>query len=190
MNAFQRGQPDAALPILRDAEQRFRELGAEDALGATLVAEVDAERAMLEHARALATSERFAALEARGANERQRWELGIARAGALVGVGRLAAADELLARIADASDPGQDAIVRAQANMLAADIALWRDDAAKAAELAGAARVPGLEARNRTDYLTAWLLRTRALQRMGEVEQARAEVARLREWIESGPVGF
>jgi DNA-binding winged helix-turn-helix (wHTH) protein/tetratricopeptide (TPR) repeat protein len=190
MNALQRGQPDAALPILRDAEQRFRALGAEDALGASLVAEVDAERALLEHAQALATSERFAALEARGANERQRWELGIARAGALVGVGRLAAADDLLARIADASDPAQDAIVRAQANVLAAEIALWRDDAAKAAELAGAARVPGLEARNRTDYLAAWLLHTRALQRMGEVEAARAEVARLREWIESGPASF
>lgn len=190
MNALQRGQPDAALPMLRDAEQRFRALGAEDALGATLVAEVDAERALLEHAEALATSERFTALEARGANRRQRWELSLSRAGALAGAGRLAAADDLLARIADASDPREDAIVRAQANVVAAAIALWRDDAAKAAELAAAALQPGLEARNRADYLAAWVLRASALQRGGEVAQAHAEVERLRGWIEAGPAGF
>lgn len=190
MNALQRGQPDAARPILRDAEQRFRALGAEDALGATLVAEVDAERALLDHAGALATSERFAALEARGANQRQRWELSLSRAGALAGAGRLAAADDLLARIADASDPREDAIVRAQANVVAAAIALWRDDTAKAAELAAAALQPGLEARNRADYLAAWVLLTQALQRGGEVARAHAEVERLRGWIEAGPAGF
>ena len=190
MNALQRGQPDAALPMLRDAEQRFRALGAEDALGATLVAEVDAERALLQHADALGTSERFAALEARGANERQRWELSLSRAGALAGVGRLSEADALLARIADASDPREDAIVRAQANVVAAAIALWRDDAAKAAELAGAAMQPGLEARNRADYLAAWVLRAAALQRAGEIARARDEVERLGDWIEAGPAGF
>lgn len=190
MNALQRGQPDAARPMLRDAEQRFRALGAEDALGATLVAEVDAERALLDHAGALATSERFAVLEARGANQRQRWELSLSRAGALAGAGRLAAADDLLARIADASDPREDAIVRAQANVVAAAIALWRDDDAKAAELATAALQPGLEARNRADYLAAWVLLTQALQRGGEVARARAEVERLRGWIEAGPAGF
>src|SRR5262249_34462900 len=129
MLALERGQPAAALPQLRGAAREFTTLAGDDALAAALAAIVDAALAVLDTADALATSERFAALESRSGG-RERWDLVFARARALASAGRLADADALLARIADASDPAQDATVRARASALGAEIALARGDCA------------------------------------------------------------
>jgi DNA-binding winged helix-turn-helix (wHTH) protein/tetratricopeptide (TPR) repeat protein len=185
MNAMQRGQPAAALPMLRGASDRFAVLAGEDALAATLVAIVDADLAVLDVKDALATSERFAPLQAHGGNQRQRWELTLARARALAGAGRLNDADALLARIADASDPAQDAIVRAQANGLAADIAIGRSDCARAVDFATSAMTPTLQTAIAPAYAKVWRSRVTGLQCSDQVETAAAEIARLRAWTES-----
>ena len=187
MNAMQRGQPAAALPILRAASERFAVLAGEDALAATLVAIVDADLAVLDYKDALATSERFAPLQAHGGNQRQRWELTLARARALAGAGRLNDADALLARIADASDPAQDALLRAQANGLAADIAIGRGDCARAADFATSAMTPGLRAAIPTSYAKVWHSLVTALQCSDRVAAAAAQIADFRAW--AGSVG-
>jgi DNA-binding winged helix-turn-helix (wHTH) protein/tetratricopeptide (TPR) repeat protein len=182
MNAMQRGQPAAALPMLRGASERFTVLAGEDALAATLVAIVDADLAVLDVKDALATSERFAPLQAHGGNQRQRWELTLARARALAGAGRLGDADTLLARIADASDPAQDALVRAQANGLAADIAIGRGDCARAVDFATAAMTPALQTAIAASYAKIWHSLITGLQCSDRVEAAGVQIASLRAW--------
>ncbi|MEO7433463.1 MAG: winged helix-turn-helix domain-containing protein [Dokdonella sp.] len=188
--AMQRGQMATAEPLLQSASARFGKFGAEDALGASLVALVDVQLALLDHAGAVATATRIAPLEEHGGNRRQRWELTLARASAFAAAGRLSDADILLSRALDASDRIKDAVVRAQANALAADIALMRGDAAKAAELAGLALAPELESRNRETYASAWLTRVRALQRSRSLADARVELARMRSWSDAAPQPF
>lgn len=187
LNAMQRGQPAAALPLLRSASERFETLAAEDALAATLTALVDVHLLLLEPAQALALSERFGPLESHGGNRRQRWELTLARAGALAANGRLEEAETLIARIFDGSDAVEDAPLRLQATSLAARIALARGRPAKAEELASAALTPALELRNRLDYAWTWSMRIRGLQGIGRTDDARAEVMRLRAWSEADP---
>ncbi|MGH8173695.1 MAG: hypothetical protein ACREPX_11145, partial [Rhodanobacteraceae bacterium] len=185
MNALQRGQPAAALPILRGASERFSVLAGEDALAATLVAIVDADLAVLDVKDALATSERFAPLQAHAGNQRQRWELTLARARALAGAGRLTDADALLARIADSSDAEQDGMARAQANALAADIAIGRSDCARAVDFATSAMTPTLQTAIAPAYAKAWRSRVTALQCSDQVEAAAAELVQFRAWAES-----
>jgi DNA-binding winged helix-turn-helix (wHTH) protein/tetratricopeptide (TPR) repeat protein len=188
--AMQRGQVATAQPLLDSASTRFEKFAAEDALGASLVALVDVQLALLDPTGAMATATRIAPLEERGGNHRQHWELTLARAAAFSAAGRLGDADILLARALDASDRVKDAVVRAQANALAADIALARGDAPRAAELAALALTPALESRNRETYASAWLTRVRALQRSGQVGDARAELARMRVWSDAAPQPF
>jgi DNA-binding winged helix-turn-helix (wHTH) protein len=189
LNAMQRGQPAAALALLRSANARFEKFAAGDALAATQVALTGAELALLDNEQALTLSARFASDDALAGNRRQRWELAQARAEVLFAVGRLAEADVLLARILDASDARQDAMLRAQATALAAAIALERGEPDKAAELAAAALTPALQTRSREDYASAWIVRVRALRR-SDVAAARAELARMRAWSEAAPQPF
>ncbi|PZQ14794.1 MAG: hypothetical protein DI564_09840 [Rhodanobacter denitrificans] len=187
LNAMQRGQPAAALTLLRSASERFEKLAAEDALAATLAAMVDVHLLLLEPAQALALSERFGPLQSHGGNRRQRWELTLSRAGALAANGRLDEAETLIARIFDGADPVEDAPLRLQATSLAARIALSRGRPAKAEELASAALTPALELRSRLDYAWTWSTRIRGLQGSGRTEAARAEVMRLLAWSEADP---
>jgi len=187
MNAMQRGQPAAALPLLRSAGQRVEQLAAEDALAATLAAQVDVELQLLDPAAALAISERFGPIQAHGGNQRQRWELTLSRARALAAGGRLDESETLVARIFDGSDAVEDAALRLQATGLSARIALARGRPARAAELAADALTPELQTRSRLDYALVWLTRIRGLQGGGDVDAARAEVARLRAWSEADP---
>ena len=187
MLALERGQPAAALPMLRDAAKRFETLAGEDALAATLAAIVDADLATLDYADALATSERFAALESRSGG-RARWELVLARARALAGAGRLGEADALVARIADSSDPAQDPTERARASVLGAEIALARGDCAHAADAAAAA-TPALDAAHPPDYARAVRVQVEALLCSGARPAADEAAARLRAWSTSAPAG-
>ena len=187
MIALQRGQPAAALPTLRGAAQRFDRFASEDALAATLVAIVDADLALLDVGDALATSDRFAALQSRGGNGRERWELVLARARALAGAGRLGEADTLLGRIADGSDPTQDAVLRAQANALGAEIALARGDCAHAAELGAAGAIPALAAAMPADYARALRQHAQALRCSGQDAAAAAAVNAFDAWASTAP---
>ena len=118
-------------------------------------------------------------------NPREGWWLTLSRAVALAGAGRLRDADDLVARIRASSDPTTDAVVRIEADALAADLALMRGDHAHAAALAGKALTPELESTNWLDYEGAWTTRIRALQRAGEVTSAAAEIKRLRAWADA-----
>ncbi|HKE47742.1 MAG TPA: winged helix-turn-helix domain-containing protein [Rhodanobacteraceae bacterium] len=187
--ALQRGQPAAALPQLRGAAGRFEKLAGEDALAATLVAIVDADLALLDTKDALATSDRFAALQSRSGNGRERWELVLARARALAGAGRLGEADALLARLVDASDPKQDAVVRAQANALGAEIALARGDCARAAELAAAALTPALDAAVPADHARAARSLAEGLRCGGDAKAANEAITQLDAWASTAPAG-
>jgi len=188
MLALERGQPAAALPVLRGAAKQFATLAGEDALAAASVAIVDADLAVLDYADALATSERFAALESRSGG-RQRWDLVLARADALAAVGKLGEADALLARIADASDPAQDAVVRARASTLGAEIALARGDCAHAAELAAPDAIQALDTAHPPDYARAARIRVDALLCSGAAPAAADAANHLRAWAESAPAG-
>jgi DNA-binding winged helix-turn-helix (wHTH) protein/tetratricopeptide (TPR) repeat protein len=188
MLALERGQPAAALPALRGAAKQFTTLAGEDALAATLPAIVDADLSLLDYADALATSERLAALESRNGG-RQRAELVLARVRALAGAGKLGEADGLLARIADASDPGQEPIVRARASALGAEIALARGDCMHAAELAAPAAIGPLDAAHPPEYARASRVRVEALLCSRDVAAAAEAARELRSWAASAPAG-
>ena len=188
INALQRGQPASALPLLPRADEAFGRYAAEDALGATLVAEIDAQLALLDTQGALATAARIEPLERRAGNPRQQHELAVARADALLAAGRLAAADTLLARVLDQADPAADEVVRAHAQALAGEVAFARGEFAKAAELARAARVPALAARLHDAYADAWLLSVRALREAGQGEASGRELEGFRAWAAESPL--
>ncbi|HVT31361.1 MAG TPA: winged helix-turn-helix domain-containing protein [Rhodanobacteraceae bacterium] len=187
MIALQRGQPAAALPTLRGAAARFDPFANEDALAAALAAIVDADLALLDTADALATADRFATLQSRGGAGRERWELVLARARALAGAGKLGDADALLARIADASDPAQDAVTRAQGNVLGAEVALARGDCAHAAEIAEAAMTPTLDGAIPVDYARAARLRVEALACAGDPAAAGEALTAFQAWAAHAP---
>lgn len=182
--AMDRGQPAAAAPIFEDAAQRFQSLATPEALNSALRSLADAQSMLLEHPQALATTDRFWPVETHSRNPRESWWLTLSRAVALAGVGRLHDADDLVRRIRETSDPVEDAVVRTEAESLAADLALLRGNNAQAASLAAAALTPALENSNRQDYASAWFTRVRALQRDGQIAAAAAEVKRLRNWAD------
>ena len=185
--ALQRGQPAAALPTLRGAATRFEKLASEDALAASLTAIVDADLALLDTADALATAGRFAALQTRSGNGRERWDLALARARALAGAGRLGEADALLARLADASDPAQDAVSRSRGNLLGAEIALARGDCAHGAELAAAAMTPTLDRAVPIDYARAARLRVESLACAEQTSAASEALTAFETWATTAP---
>lgn len=180
VNALQRGQPAAALPLLESVRTRLGHLGAADALASTEVTLVETQMALLDHDAALATSAGFVSPGNEAGNPRLRWQLAFARAAALNGAGRLSEAEALLALLRDASDPEADALARALADILAAQIALERGDPARATELADAARTPALRERNGEQYAEATLVHVRALQQSGRLPAAAAAIAQWR----------
>jgi tetratricopeptide (TPR) repeat protein len=185
--AMDRGQPAIAAPIFSDAAERFENLATPEALNSALRSLADAQSMLLEHDKALATTERFWPVEGHSRNPREGWWLTLSRAVALAGVGRLRDADDLIARIRTASDPAEDAVARVEADALAADLALLRGDHAQAAALAAKALTPALESTNWLDYESTLATRIRALQRGGDIAAAAAEIRRLRTWAETLP---
>lgn len=182
--AMDRGQPAAAVPVFRDAAERFETLATPEARNSALRSLADAQSMLLEHAQALATTDRFWPPEAHNRNPREGWWLTLSRAVALTGVGRLRDAEALLERVRRDSDPAEDAVARLEAEAVLADIALLRGNPTAAAVAAAAALTPALESTNWQDYTSTWFTRVRALQRSGQLSAAAAEVGRLREWAQ------
>lgn len=185
--AMDRGQPAAAVPIFQSAAERFESLSTPEALNSALRSLADAHSMLLDHEQALATTDRFWPVETHSRNPRESWWLTLSRAVALAGIGRLHDADDLVKRVRESSDPDEDAVVRIEAEALAADLALLRGDNARAATLAAAALTPALENSNWQDYAAAWFTRVHALQRGGRTAEAAAEVKRLRNWVDMSP---
>jgi len=124
-----------ALVDFRDAAATFERFGAVDALRAALTGQLEAQAALLQHADALATSERLWALRARIADPGQRLALAADRARALLGAGRLQAAAEVLAGAeADLARPAQAGYARYLHGARAQLAALNGDAATSAAE--------------------------------------------------------
>ena len=187
--ALDRGQPATAATIFEDAAKRFESLATPEALNSALRSLADAHSMLLEHDAALATTDRFWPPEAHSRNPRENWWLTVSRAVALAGVGRLREAEALIEEVHASSDPDADAAVRAEADALAADIALLRGDNARAAEIAAKLSAATLEETNWQDYASARLTYIVALQKSGRVGEAGAEVKRLRQWAETAGGG-
>lgn len=185
--AMDRGQPAAAVPVFRDAAERFETLATPEARNSALRSLADAQSMLLEHDQALATTERFWPPEAHNRNPREGWWLTLSRAVALTGVGRLREAEALLEHVRRDSDPDKDAVARLEAEAVLADLALLRGNPAAAATTAAAALTPALESTNWQDYTSTWFTRVRALQRSGQLDAAATEVRRLREWARRLP---
>jgi DNA-binding winged helix-turn-helix (wHTH) protein/tetratricopeptide (TPR) repeat protein len=159
-----RHRPAAALPIFGSALRQFDQLGAREGLAYALTRTALAQLELLDVSAALATTQRFWPPEAHTSNQRLRWTLTQTRARALLAVGRLDEADTLISRIRAESDPRKDATARAQADALAARIAMLRGDAASTAGFAAAALLPALRDADATLYTRTLLLRAQALR--------------------------
>ncbi|MFC4822205.1 winged helix-turn-helix domain-containing protein [Dokdonella ginsengisoli] len=183
----QRYRVAQALPMLRQAEARLREIGAREESVYARFAMIGVQLQLLDYAAARALSDENWPPETHTGNERLRWQLVLARAHVCIVEGRLGEAADLLARIERDASPSQDAATRTIAHMLSARVAFERGNAAQAAELAQSALTPALRSDEADTYLLAWQLRARALRRSGHLDEAGRETAALRAWVESRP---
>jgi len=167
-----RHRPGDALAVLANAVRQFERLGAREGRAYALSQQAIAEGELLDVDAALATSLRFWPAEANTNNLRMRWNLVLARAQALVGVGRLDAAQVLIERIRNEADLQKDAVVRAQGELLAAGIASQRSDAKTAATLSAAALIPILREADPIAWTRGLLLRARSLRDSDQVAAA------------------
>ncbi|MEP7043169.1 MAG: winged helix-turn-helix domain-containing protein [Dokdonella sp.] len=183
--AMDRGLPAAAVPIFEDAAARFENLATPEALNSALRSLADAQSTLLEHAQALATTDRFWPVETHSRNPREGWWLTLSRAVILGANGRLHDADALVTLIRTSSDPAKDAVVRVETDALSANLALLRGDNDQAAKLAATAMTPALQSTNWQDYAGAWLTRIRGLQRGRQLEAAAQQVGGFVRWAAS-----
>ncbi|HEU4665383.1 MAG TPA: winged helix-turn-helix domain-containing protein, partial [Dokdonella sp.] len=158
-----------ALVDFRSAAATFERFGAVDAQRAVLNGQLEVQADLLQHDDALATSERLWALRAQVGDPGQRLALAANRARALIDVGRLQAAAQVLAATADdlaaATQAGYGHYVHAQGARLAE---LSGDGARAIAEarlaLAAWPRQPDDPLRERT----AWLLVRAGVQELAD----------------------
>ena len=169
-----------ALPILKNAAERFEKIGAREGRVYALVAVAAAERALLDPVAALATTDAFWPPESNTSNPRMQWKAVRARAEALIANGRLGEAETLVRRIRAESDPARDAALRIENEAIAAEIASLRGDARDAARLAAAATTPSLQASDATLYVRALKLEARSLAASGSRAEAEAVVGQLK----------
>jgi DNA-binding winged helix-turn-helix (wHTH) protein/tetratricopeptide (TPR) repeat protein len=175
-----RHRPADALPILKNAAERFEKLGAREGRVYALIALAAAERALLDPAAALATTEHFWPAESSTANPRMQWNAVRARIEALAANGRLRDASVLVERVRSESDPKRDAAVRITVEAISARIAAARSDFTEAARLAQAATTPALLDTEKILYADTLLLGARSARRSGDAMRAAAMTTRLR----------
>ena len=177
-----RHRPAEALAVFTNAVRQFERLGAHEGRAYALSQQAIAEGELLDVEAAMRTSQRFWPPEENTNNLRMRWNLVLARAQALFGVGRLDAAQVLIERIRNDADPQQDAVVRAQGELLAAGIAGQRGDAKTAATLAAAALVPVLREADPIAWTRGLLLHAQSLRDADQVAAAAAISEAQRVW--------
>jgi DNA-binding winged helix-turn-helix (wHTH) protein/tetratricopeptide (TPR) repeat protein len=174
-------RPADALPILRNAADRFEKLGAREGRVYSLVQVAAVERELLDPAASLATTDRFWPPEANTSNPRMQWNAVRARIEALAANGRLRDAETLAARVRAEADPKRDAALRIQIDAIAARIAAARGDSAQAAQLAQASATAQLLDSDKALYAKTLLLGARAARTSGYAAAAAAMSDRLRE---------
>ncbi|MET0231773.1 MAG: winged helix-turn-helix domain-containing protein [Rhodanobacteraceae bacterium] len=180
-----RHRPADALPILRNAADRFEKLGAREGRVYSLIQVAAVERELLDPAASLATTDRFWPPEANTSNPRMQWNAVRARIEALAANGRLRDAETLAARVRAESDPKRDAALRIQVDAIAARIAAARGDSALAAQLAQASATALLLDSDKALYGRTLLLGARAARASGDAAAAATMAARLRELAKS-----
>ncbi|WP_300621482.1 winged helix-turn-helix domain-containing protein [Dokdonella sp.] len=185
--AAQRYRTAQALPMLREAEQRLREVGAREEAAYARYAMIGVQLQLLELAAARTLSDQNWPPEAHTGNERLRWQLVFARAQVLAAEGRLGEASALLERLARDASPTLDAAARQLARALEAQIAFERGNPEQAATMARSALTPSLQHNEPDIYLSTWRLLARALRDVGRLEEAATETAALRAWVEERP---
>jgi len=176
-----RHRPAAALPILKNAADRFEKLGAREGRVYALIALAAAERALLDPAAALAATDLFWPPEANTSNPRMQWNAVCARIEALAANGRLRDASVLVARVRTESDPKRDAAVRLAVEADAARIAAARGDFAEAARRVDASTTPALLDADKRLYAKTLLLGAGASRKTGDGVHATELAARLHE---------
>lgn len=175
-----RHRPAEALPMLKNAARQFQVLGAREGYAYALTSQARAERELLEPAAALATTERFWPPETHTSNERLREALRLTRAEVLVDLGRIDAAEALIAHVrASPIDPTDARHARSEA--LAARITWRRGDTAAAARHAHAALTPALATSDPVLHVRIALLHIRALRADGQGTAAAVATTQLRE---------
>jgi len=174
-----RHRPADALPILKNAAERFEKLGAREGRVYALVAVAAAERALLDPAAALATTERIWPPESNTSNPRMQWTAVRARIEALAASGRLRDASGLVERVRSEADPKRDAAVRIAVEAIAARIAAARGDFSEAARRADAAATPPLLEADKVLYADTLLLGARAFRKADDAPHADAMTGRL-----------
>lgn len=188
MVAGQRYRVAQALPMLREAEARLREMGAREESVYARFAMIGLQLQLLDYAGARALSDENWPPEAHTGNERLRWQLVLARADVMIAEGRLSEASGLLERIEREASPQQDADTRMLAHMLGTRVALLRGNDAQAAEMAQALMAkPPLRINEPDTYLLTWRLLARALRGSGRLDEAGKQTAELRAWVDARP---
>ena len=180
-----RHRPADALPILRNAADRFEKLGAREGRVYSLVQIAAVERELLDPAASLATTDRFWPPEANTSNPRMQWNAVRARIEALAANGRLGDAEVLVGRVRAESDSKRDAALRVQVEAIAARIAAARGDSAEAARLAQASATALLQGSDKTLYARTLRLGARSARKSGDAAGAAAMAARLREFAKT-----
>ncbi|MBB5207780.1 winged helix-turn-helix domain-containing protein [Chiayiivirga flava] len=177
--ARMREHPHDALPMLRQARDRFRSIGAvEESVFATVsLAEVHAE--LLDHAQALATVDTLWPPDRHVSNARMRWTVVVLRARLLTLQGRFADAQPLVDAVLAQTDPLLDRQARARAASLALRLAAERGDRAPMDAAAVAARTMEAPIIDPCSYLAAQRLRFDALRAGGRAADAAADLAQL-----------
>lgn len=178
--------PATALPLLEDAALRFARLGAQEEHVFTVASIAEVRQLLLDHAGALATTERYWPPQQHSQNQRLRHKLGQVRAEALLEVGRLRDATILVDAVLGEADAELDAVVIARCHAVKARLAAAQGDAAEAIGQAQLAQTPALQGYDATRYLQAWLIELRSLRAEGDAAAA-ARTRELVDWVEAHP---
>lgn len=191
--ALRRAQPDAAVTLLQHAYDQFVGMGMRSMLPSILDALAYAQQMLLKFPDELSTTDRFWPLEEKSKDfgfisDDMRHELTMVRAAALADNGRTAEASALFRQVLDQADAAKEPGLRAEVDKWLARLALDRGDDAHAAAFAAEALTPVLQQDDQRDYAEAWLIRISALQRAGNNDQARHEIAAMLAWHAQLPV--
>jgi DNA-binding winged helix-turn-helix (wHTH) protein/tetratricopeptide (TPR) repeat protein len=179
-------RPATALRMLEDAAARFERLGAQEEYVFTVASIAEVQQLLLDHAGALATTERYWPPQDHSQNQRLRHKLAQVRAEALFEVGRLREATTIVDATLAEADAGLDAVVIARLHALKARLAAARGDAAEAARQARLALTPTLQGYDVPRYLLTWLLEVRSLRANAD-PSARERADALRAWVDAHP---
>ncbi|MEP7043964.1 MAG: winged helix-turn-helix domain-containing protein [Dokdonella sp.] len=177
--AIARGRPGDALPIFVRAGERFEQFGLVNEALIALSNQVDAQRALLQPAAALAASEHGWSLLGRVRDSNLQHEFKLQRAEALAANGRLAEAHALLDDVIGDSDATQEASTRALAQANLAALELDAGQAGVAAALAAQAETALPLPEYEQAHADAALTLIRALRRLHRDADAAAAAARL-----------